>query len=114
MRALRRTWKQGARPCVSTGRSIHAVLSITPSPSEGIEDGPRLRDCQPSYGASRALHRQPQDDVAVALAETAHGLRRSRTASLLLGFDARLRLGVVVNTMETAQRRLPITVACAA
>ena len=28
-------------PCVSTGRSIHAVPSITPSPREGIEDGPR-------------------------------------------------------------------------
>ena len=41
--ALRRTWKQGAQPCVSTGRSIHAVPSITPSPREGIEDGPRLR-----------------------------------------------------------------------
>jgi hypothetical protein len=28
---------------VSTGRSIHAVPSITPSPREGIEDRPRLR-----------------------------------------------------------------------
>ena len=28
---------------MSTGRSIHAVLSITRSPREGIEDGPRLR-----------------------------------------------------------------------
>ena len=28
---------------MSTGRSIHAVPSITPSPREGIEDGPRLR-----------------------------------------------------------------------
>jgi hypothetical protein len=28
---------------VSTGRSIHAVPSITPSLREGIEDGPRLR-----------------------------------------------------------------------
>jgi hypothetical protein len=28
---------------VSTSRSIHAVPSITPSPREGIEDGPRLR-----------------------------------------------------------------------
>ena len=27
---------------MSTGRSIHAVPSITPSPREGIEDGPRL------------------------------------------------------------------------
>ena len=34
--ALRRTWKQGVQPCVSTGRSIHAVPSITPSPREGI------------------------------------------------------------------------------
>ena len=28
---------------MSTGRSIHAMPSITPSPREGIEDGPRLR-----------------------------------------------------------------------
>jgi hypothetical protein len=41
--ALGMTWKQGAHPCVSTGRSIHAVPSITPSLREGIEDGPRLR-----------------------------------------------------------------------
>jgi hypothetical protein len=27
---------------VSTGQSIHAVPSITPSLREGIEDGPRL------------------------------------------------------------------------
>ena len=33
----------GVQPRVSTGRSIHAVPSITPSPREGIEDGPRLR-----------------------------------------------------------------------
>jgi hypothetical protein len=33
----------GAQPCVSTGRSIHAVPSITPSLREGIEDGPRPR-----------------------------------------------------------------------
>ena len=41
--ALRKTWKQGAQPRVSTGQSIHAVLSITRSPREGIEDVPRLR-----------------------------------------------------------------------
>ena len=40
--ALRRTWKQGAQPCVSTGRSIHAVPSITPSSREGIDDGPMV------------------------------------------------------------------------
>ena len=28
---------------MSTGRSIHAVPSITPSPREGIEDGPRTK-----------------------------------------------------------------------
>ena len=37
--ALGMTWKQRAHPCVSTGRSIHAVPSITPSPREAIEDG---------------------------------------------------------------------------
>ena len=30
------------RSCVSTGRSIHAVSSITPSPKEGIEGRPGL------------------------------------------------------------------------
>ena len=33
--------EQGARPCVSTGRSIHAVPSISPSLREGVDDGPR-------------------------------------------------------------------------
>jgi len=33
----------GVQPRVSTGQSIHAVPSITPSLREGIEDGPRLR-----------------------------------------------------------------------
>ena len=32
----------GVQPRVSTGRSIHAVPSITPSPKEGIEVKPRL------------------------------------------------------------------------
>ena len=39
--ALGMTWKQRAHPCVSTGRSIHVVPSITPSPREGIDDWPR-------------------------------------------------------------------------
>ena len=38
--ALRKTWKQERSPCVSTGRSIHAVPRITPPPNEGIEDPP--------------------------------------------------------------------------
>jgi hypothetical protein len=41
--AARRDVEAGVRPRVSTGQSIHAVPSITPSPREGIEDGPRLR-----------------------------------------------------------------------
>ena len=40
----------GVQPRVSTGRSIHAVPSITPSPREGIEHGPRL----PSAESPRA------------------------------------------------------------
>ena len=57
--ALRRTWKQGAQPCVSTGRSIHAMPSITPSPRERIDDGPRLpvRTC--SNRAGRGPTRGP-------------------------------------------------------
>ena len=80
----RRTWKQGARPCVSTGRSIHAVPSITPSPREGIEDGPRLPVGAAGYphsqtrsgraaGSFRGHLHQPQDDIAVALAGSALG-----------------------------------------
>ena len=38
MLRLGKTWKQERSPCVSTGRSIHAVPSITPSLREGIED----------------------------------------------------------------------------
>ena len=33
----------GVQPRASTGQSIHAMPSITPSPREGIEDRPRLR-----------------------------------------------------------------------
>ena len=73
---------------MSTGRSIHAMPSITPSPREGIEDGPRLRVRTRSNRAgrgptrgppgpaelwgARALHPdEPQNDVAVALAGAA-------------------------------------------
>ena len=41
--AARKGRGSGVQPRVSTGRSIHAVPSITPSPREGIEVGPRLR-----------------------------------------------------------------------
>ena len=43
MLRLERRGSRERSPCVSTGRSIHAVPSITPSLREGIEDGPRLR-----------------------------------------------------------------------
>ena len=43
---------RGARPCVSTGRSIHAVPSITRRQGEGIEDG---RDC--ATAATKAIRR---------------------------------------------------------
>jgi hypothetical protein len=62
--ALRRTWKQGARPCVSTGRSIHAVPSITPSPREGIENG--------STGGPALRLDEPKNGVAVGFAGSAH------------------------------------------
>ena len=67
---------------MSTGQSIHAVPSITPSPREGIEDGPRLRDRLPKLWRSRALHRQPQYDIAVAPPGPRIALRRARTAAL--------------------------------
>jgi len=49
----------GVQPRVSTGLSIHAVLSITPSPREGIEDGPRLRARTRSNRAGRGPTRGP-------------------------------------------------------
>jgi hypothetical protein len=39
---------------VSTGRSIHALPSIAPSPTEGIEDGSRLR--QNAFQSRSAAH----------------------------------------------------------
>jgi hypothetical protein len=38
----------GVQPRVSTGQSIHAVLSITRSPREGIEDGTTYEVPEPS------------------------------------------------------------------
>jgi hypothetical protein len=42
MLRLERRGSRERSPCVSTGRSIHAVPSITPPLREGIEDRPRL------------------------------------------------------------------------
>jgi hypothetical protein len=53
-----------------------------------------------SVGFHTRLSHDPHDDVAVALAGTAHGLRRSRMASLLLLIDAGLRLGVPVSIVR--------------
>jgi hypothetical protein len=52
----------GVQPRVSTGRSIHAVPSITPSPREGIEDEPRLRQrASAKIGRKERPERQPGD-----------------------------------------------------
>jgi hypothetical protein len=58
---------------VSTGRSIHAVPSITPSPREGIEDGPRLRadalglsNWQMIQKTAFDLHNKTGSDVFIA------------------------------------------------
>jgi hypothetical protein len=56
----------GVQPRVSTGRSIHGVPSITPSPRKGIEDGPRLRVRTRSNCAGRG---RPEDLRAKASAE---------------------------------------------
>ena len=63
--ARKRTWKQGVQPCVSTGRSIHAVPSITPSPREGIEDGPRLRQLRAPRSGQRRAEKRPRRDWPV-------------------------------------------------
>ena len=62
----------GAQPCVSTGRSIHAVPSITLSLREGIEDGPIA--CRPVGLVERQLsqktafdrHNKTGSDVFIA------------------------------------------------
>ena len=64
--AARKGRGSGVQPRVSTGRSIHAVPSITPSPREGIEDGPRLRVRTRSNRAGRG---RPEDLRARASAE---------------------------------------------
>jgi hypothetical protein len=61
-------------PCVSTGRSIHAVTTITPSPGEGIQDLPSrpqagsgagpVRWPRPRSPHCRAGSPYPDDDVA--------------------------------------------------
>jgi hypothetical protein len=50
----------GVQSRVSTGRSIHAAPSITPSPREGIEDGPRLRVRTRSNRAGRGRPEDPR------------------------------------------------------
>jgi hypothetical protein len=49
---------------VSTGRSIHAVSSITPSPTEGIEDG--LAEGRPEDPRAKA---SAEIDVAAVTVE---------------------------------------------
>ena len=64
----RRDVEAGVQPRVSTGRSIHAVLSITRLPREGIEDGLRLcvrmtsqsRWPRPTSRAAESYSRQVQ------------------------------------------------------
>ena len=51
---------------MSTGRSIHAVPSITPSPREGIKDGPRLRAERVPIALAEG---RPEDPRAKASAE---------------------------------------------
>ena len=68
----------GVQPRVSTGRSIHAVAIITPSPGEGIEDGPRTARLPAKLSGACALHPvasgyQPQDHIAVALPRSPQG-----------------------------------------
>ena len=79
--AARKLRGSGVQPRVSTGRSIHAVPSITPSPREGIGYGPRLPEtarlpAKLSRAWLRPLsrrQRQPAAGSHVALAGAAHG-----------------------------------------
>jgi hypothetical protein len=76
--ALGMTWKQRAHPCVSTGRSIHAVPSITPSPREGIEDPPS----RPQATSGARLARWPRTRSPRCRAE-ASGAIASNAAALI-------------------------------
>ena len=71
--AARKGRGSGVQPRVSTGPSIHAVPSITPSPREGIEDGPRLRadplglsNWQMTQKTAFDLHNKTGSDVFIA------------------------------------------------
>jgi hypothetical protein len=67
----------GVQPRVSTGRSIHAALNIARVGEGAIDDGPslRLRTRPKSVVSDR---RQPQDDIAVALAGASHRAKSVR------------------------------------
>jgi hypothetical protein len=78
---------------VSTGRSIHAVPSITPSQREGIQDGPRLRArpvglVELADDPEDRAHREftykllRPDLVAKALGEKGGGLARGAEVTL--------------------------------
>ena len=58
---IARDVEAGVQPRVSTGRSIHAVPSITPSPREGIEMG---RDCPSERRSNRAGRGRPAKETA--------------------------------------------------
>jgi hypothetical protein len=90
--ALEMTWKQRAHPCVSTGRSIHAMLNIARAGEGAIDDGPSLR-LRTRPKAVVFGRRQPEDRSAVALAGAAQG-RGASSASL-------------VSPMSFPQRRQP-------
>jgi hypothetical protein len=62
--ALRTTWKQGAQPCVSTGQSIHAVLTIAHHQERNRQ---RAEICASGPAQRLSERRQPHDHVAVRL-----------------------------------------------
>ena len=62
---------------MSTGRSIHAVPSITPSPREGIENGPRLRVRTRSNRAGRGPTKARASCSPTRLASATHADRRA-------------------------------------
>jgi hypothetical protein len=73
--ALRRTWKQGAQPCVSTGRSIDAMLNIARVGEGGIGKRAETRPAEnrPSRARPQGVRPSRRKNKARPIA---HGARR--------------------------------------
>jgi hypothetical protein len=91
--ALKRTWKQGAHPRVSTGRSIHAVVNLaqrTAGGGSGSASGLATRQfCRPNQVSQFS---DPEQETDVNASELLAGLTLTpvRASVALAGRDTRI------------------------